>query len=63
MADLLLELLSEEIPSGMQLQAAADLKKLTVSGFLKFGLSFESIGAFATPRRLTLTVTGLATQT
>ncbi len=63
MADLLLELLSEEIPSRMQLQAAADLKKLTVAGFLKFGLSFESIGAFATPRRLTLTVTGLATQT
>ena len=62
MAELLLELLSEEIPARMQARAAEDLKRL-VTGKLEEGrLDFGSAEAFATPRRLTLVVDGLPTQ-
>jgi glycyl-tRNA synthetase beta chain len=59
MADLLLELFSEEIPARMQKRAAADLKKLVTDGLVEAGLTYESAGAFATPRRLCLSVVGL----
>ncbi|MGR3290007.1 MAG: glycine--tRNA ligase subunit beta, partial [Paracoccaceae bacterium] len=59
MADLLIELFSEEIPARMQSRAAADLKKLITDGLVEAGLTYESAGAFATPRRLALSVTGL----
>jgi glycyl-tRNA synthetase beta chain len=60
MPDLLLELRSEEIPAGMQPRAEADLKRLVTEGLVAAGLSFAHAGAFATPRRLTLHVEGLA---
>ncbi len=59
MADLLLELLSEEIPARMQLRAADDLKKRVTDGLVEAGLTYGSAAAFATPRRLCLTVEGL----
>ncbi|MFK5997462.1 MAG: glycine--tRNA ligase subunit beta [Rhodobacterales bacterium] len=59
MADLLLELLSEEIPARMQLRAADDLKKRVTDGLVDAGLTYASAAAFATPRRLCLTVEGL----
>ena len=59
MPDLLLELFSEEIPARMQTRAAADLKKLVTDGLVEAGLTYASAGAFATPRRLCLTVEGL----
>lgn len=59
MADLLLELFSEEIPARMQNRASEDLKKLVTDGLVEAGLTYESAGAFVTPRRLVLSVTGL----
>lgn len=59
MPDLLLELFSEEIPARMQGKAAADLKRLVTDGLVDAGLTYASAGAFATPRRLVLTVEGL----
>ncbi|HEX4302155.1 MAG TPA: glycine--tRNA ligase subunit beta [Rhizomicrobium sp.] len=59
MADLLLELFSEEIPARMQAQAAKDLERLVVGALSDRGLLFEGFKAFAGPRRLTLAVAGL----
>ncbi len=59
MPDLLLELLSEEIPARMQSQAAENLKKLVTDALVDTGLAYEGARAFATPRRLTLSVIGL----
>ncbi|HEY4985393.1 MAG TPA: glycine--tRNA ligase subunit beta [Bradyrhizobium sp.] len=59
MSDLLLELLSEEIPARMQVQAAKDLERLVVGALSDRGLLFEGVKAFSGPRRLTLVVQGL----
>ncbi|MCH7932175.1 MAG: glycine--tRNA ligase subunit beta [Proteobacteria bacterium] len=59
MAELLLELLSEEIPARMQARAAEDLKRLVCQGLKDAGLEFDRAEAFATPRRLALVVDGL----
>ncbi len=59
MAELLLELLSEEIPARMQARAADDLKRLVCDGLKAAGLAFGDARAFATPRRLALVVDGL----
>src|ERR1043166_5381819 len=59
MAELLLELLSEEIPARMQARAADDLKRLVGDGLKAAGLEFKDARAFATPRRLTLVVDGI----
>ena len=59
MPDLLLELFSEEIPARMQAKAADDLKKLVTDALVARGVLYEGASAYATPRRLTLTVHGL----
>jgi glycyl-tRNA synthetase beta chain len=59
MAELLLELLSEEIPARMQARAAEDLKRLVRDGLKATGLDFGEARAFAAPRRLALVVEGL----
>ncbi len=59
MAELLLELLSEEIPARMQARAADDLKRLICDGLKGAGIGFEKAQAFATPRRLALVVDGI----
>jgi glycyl-tRNA synthetase beta chain len=59
MADLLLELFSEEIPARMQAQAAKDLERLVIGVLSDRGLLFEGAKAFAGPRRLTLAIAGL----
>ncbi len=59
MPDLLLELFSEEIPARMQARAAEDLRKLVTDALVEAGLTYEGAKAFATPRRLALTVQGL----
>ncbi|WP_299029153.1 glycine--tRNA ligase subunit beta [uncultured Sulfitobacter sp.] len=59
MADLLIELFSEEIPARMQARAAEDLKKRMTDGMVDAGLTYASAAAFATPRRLCLTVEGV----
>ena len=62
MADLLIELFSEEIPARMQPRAREDLKKLVTEGLVQAGLTYASAGAFSTPRRLTLSVEGLTAE-
>ncbi|MGB3273423.1 MAG: glycine--tRNA ligase subunit beta, partial [Xanthobacteraceae bacterium] len=59
MPDLLLELFSEEIPARMQARAADDLRRLVADKLVAEGLVYEGIKAFATPRRLALTVHGI----
>ena len=59
MAELLLEIFSEEIPARMQGRAAADLEKAVNQRLLDAGYVPEGVKAFATPRRLTVTATGL----
>lgn len=59
MPDLLIELFSEEIPARMQKRASEDLKSLVTNGLVEAGLTYASAGAFATPRRLALSIEGL----
>lgn len=59
MAELLLELFSEEIPARMQARAAQDLSKLVTDGLKAADLGFDKVEALVTPRRLTLIVDGL----
>jgi glycyl-tRNA synthetase beta chain len=59
MPDLLLELFSEEIPARMQAKAADDLRRMVTDKLVAEGLVYEGAKAFATPRRLALTVHGV----
>ena len=52
MPELLLELLSEEIPARMQARAAEDLHRLVTERLTGAGLDFEDAQAYVTPRRL-----------
>jgi len=59
MPDLLFELFSEEIPARMQAKAAEDLRRMVTDRLVAEGLVYEGAKAFATPRRLALTVHGI----
>ncbi|HEY5008822.1 MAG TPA: glycine--tRNA ligase subunit beta, partial [Caulobacteraceae bacterium] len=59
MPQLLVEFLSEDIPARMQSAAARDLERLAREHLAKAELRFDSLRAFAGPRRLTLVVDGL----
>ncbi|MGH6820822.1 MAG: glycine--tRNA ligase subunit beta, partial [Methylocella sp.] len=59
MPELLLELLSEEIPARMQRKAAEDLQAAVTNGLVEAGLTYEGAKAHGGPRRLVLTVEGL----
>ena len=59
MPELLLELLSEEIPARMQDRARADLERLVTDGLKEAGLEYSGVWAFSTPRRIGLSVEGL----
>jgi glycyl-tRNA synthetase beta chain len=63
MAQLLLELFCEEIPARMQAGAARDLERLVRDKLAAHELAFESLHAFAGPRRLTLVIEGLPAAT
>ncbi|MEJ6788660.1 glycine--tRNA ligase subunit beta [Brevundimonas sp. BR2-1] len=63
MAQLLLELFSEEIPARMQQGAARDLERMAAERLKAAGLTYEALTTFAGPRRLTLVVEGLPTAT
>ncbi len=59
MADLLIELYSEEIPAGMQAAAAEQLSR-KIDQFLKgFGVTADSLTAHVAPQRVALLATGL----
>ncbi|MGK7652472.1 glycine--tRNA ligase subunit beta [Roseovarius sp. B08] len=62
MPDLLIELFSEEIPARMQARACDDLKKRVTDGLVEAGLTYAGAAAFATPRRLTLALEGLLSE-
>lgn len=63
MADLLLEILSEEIPARMQADAVRELQTRMEKTLSDARLTFSAIVPFVTPRRLALRVEGLpATQ-
>ncbi|HEX3462814.1 MAG TPA: glycine--tRNA ligase subunit beta [Candidatus Elarobacter sp.] len=59
MAELLLELFSEEIPARMQRAAVEQLRAAVTARLAEERLEFSRAEAFATPRRLTLVVDGL----
>jgi glycyl-tRNA synthetase beta chain len=59
MAQLLIELFSEEIPARMQLQAARDFERLFDSKLKIHGLGYDTLKAYVGPRRLSLHVEGL----
>ncbi|WP_443747333.1 glycine--tRNA ligase subunit beta [Asticcacaulis solisilvae] len=59
MAELLIELFSEEIPARMQLGAARDFERLMGGKLAAAGLEPASIKAYVSPRRLALVVDGL----
>ena len=63
MPDLLIELFSEEIPARMQTRAGEDLKKRITDGLVEAGLTYAHAHALTTPRRLTLAVEGLSSET
>lgn len=54
MPNLLIELLSEEIPARMQTRAAEDFARLIGGGLTEHGLTLGEVHAFATPRRIAL---------
>jgi len=62
MAELLLELFSEEIPARMQARAAEELRRLVTEKLKAAGLDFAKAESFVTPRRLALGVHGLPVQ-
>lgn len=59
MPGLLLELFCEEIPARMQVRAADDLKRLVTGALVDARCASEGARAFATPRRIVLSVEGL----
>ncbi len=61
MTDFLLEILSEEIPAGMQKAAAENFVRIAAEIFAKNNLIFDNqhLASFATPRRLTLYLSNL----
>lgn len=60
MAELLLELFSEEIPASMQEQAAVSLKEAVCKKLEELGVVFKKSESYVTPRRLTLVIEGLS---
>ena len=63
MPELLLEILSEEIPARMQENAAENLKRIVVESLNDIGLEFVSANSYVTPRRLAVVVDGLPNNT
>ncbi len=63
MPQLLIELLSEEIPARMQLQAARDFERLMGGKLTAAGLTFDAALSYVGPRRLVLRVEGLPAET
>ena len=59
MADLFLELFSEEIPAKLQVFGQEHLKNSVASELSKARSNFEAIESFSTPQRLILVVKGL----
>jgi glycyl-tRNA synthetase beta chain len=59
MAELLLELFSEEIPARMQKKACESLESMLADKFKSANITYTNIKCYVTPRRLTAHVEGL----
>src|SRR6266581_1088723 len=57
--ELLLELLSEEIPARMQRRAIEDLAQLVRDKLAEAGIPAQALRGYVTPRRLTLIADGM----
>ncbi|MEM9223332.1 MAG: glycine--tRNA ligase subunit beta [Pseudomonadota bacterium] len=60
MPELFVEILCEEIPARMQRKASDDFRRLVTNHLVDGGLNYEGAYGSATPRRLILSVQGLA---
>ena len=60
MAELLLELYSEEIPPQLQIGARNQLKQFFEKSFEEESIKYKEIATYSSPTRLTLVVEGLA---
>ena len=60
MAELLLELYSEEIPPQLQIEARNQLKQFFVKSFEEESIKYKEISIYSSPTRLTLLVKNLA---
>ncbi|WP_020676867.1 glycine--tRNA ligase subunit beta [Geopsychrobacter electrodiphilus] len=61
-AELFLEIGTEEIPAGLIPKALADMQRLLIKEFDQARISYGQIQTFATPRRLCISVAGVARQ-
>lgn len=59
MAELLLELFSEEIPAGAQERAVEDFKRLFAEKLTSAGISYKSLECYTTPRRVCVAISEL----
>ncbi|MDB2415294.1 glycine--tRNA ligase subunit beta [Rickettsiales bacterium] len=59
MAELLLELFSEEIPAGLQKRAADDFVNIFKNQLDKASISCKDLSIFTTPRRITIVIDGV----
>ncbi len=62
MAELLLELYSEEIPPQLQIAARSQVKQLIESFFKENNIKYKELSVYSSPTRLTLIVQNLAEQ-
>ena len=59
MAELFIELLSEEIPSKLQIDARNKIKQIIEERFQKREINFKSSKSFSTPKRLVFVMEGV----
>ena len=59
MAELFIELFSEEIPAKLQIDAREKIKKLIDEKLQKKEINFKSSKSFSTPKRLVFVVDGI----
>ena len=59
MAELFIELFSEEIPSKLQINARQKIKQIIDEKLKKKGIDFKSSKSFSTPTRLVFVVEGI----
>ena len=62
MAELLLELYSEEIPPQLQIEARSQVKQFIESSFKENNIKFKELLVYSSPTRLTLIINNLAEQ-
>ena len=62
MAELFIELFSEEIPAKLQIDAKEKIKQMLEENLRKKEISFKSSQSFSTPQRLVFVVDGISEQ-